>query len=143
VSPAASKAPVGAAREPRAIPGCQICKPGCSGETAPSERAKARSPSLPGHTAPSRPSSAHLAWQPHVWEGGQPRDESWVAVLPQPAGPCQPGSPLLLLRGAFWQLHSFLQAKQSRSATICSKTPHALHWGQGRPNSSDALADLL
>lgn len=115
-----------------AIPGCQICRPGCSGVPAPSEQARARSPSLPGHRAPSRLSSAPVAWQPCVWEGGQPWSERWVAVLPQSASPHQPSSPLLLFRGAFWQLHSFLQAKKSRFAAICSKTPHTLHQGPGQ-----------
>lgn len=88
--------------EPRAVPGCRTCRPGCSDVPAPSERARARSPSLPGHRAPSRLSAAPVAWQPCVWEGGQPQGEHWVAVLPQSAGPHQPSSPLLLFRGAFW-----------------------------------------
>lgn len=74
---------------------------------------------------------------------GQHRGEPSVAMLPQSASPHQLSSPFPLFRGAFWQLHSFLQAKKSRSAAICSKTPHALHRGQGRPDSAHALANLL
>lgn len=82
VSLAACKAAAGAAPELRAVPGCQICRPGCSGVPGPSEQARARSPSLPGHRGPSRLSSAPVAWQLCVWD----RDSTGVSAQ----WPCSP-----------------------------------------------------
>lgn len=133
VSPAASEDPLGAVCEPRAVPGCQICRPGCSDVPGPSEQARAHSPSLPGHKEPSQLSSVPVAWQLCVWEGEEPWGERWVAFLPQFANAQQPTSPLPLFRGAFWQLQSFLQARKSRFVAIYSKIPSGARTGLVAP----------
>lgn len=120
MSPAVSKTPARAVPEPRAIPGCQICRPGCSGVPAPSEQARARSPSLPGHRGPSRLSSAPVAWQLCVWD----RDSTGVsAQWPCPPSLQVPTSSAHLSRSSGVLFGSFIASCRQRKADLLSFAP--------------------